>query len=48
MIGNTLENENVNFGPLCNQLVFDKYHEYIKIGKEEGLEVLVGGNIEIE
>lgn len=31
VIGNSIEHESVNFGPLCNQLVYDKYKEYVGI-----------------
>lgn len=42
-IGNPME-KTTDVGPVINKKQFDTIMDYIKIGKEEGADVLVGGN----
>lgn len=44
-IGHTFD-EGSDWGPLNNKPVFEKYKEYLKIAKEENLELLFGGNLQ--
>jgi aldehyde dehydrogenase (NAD+) len=43
-IGDGLD-ESVEMGPLINHAAREKVHRYVKIGKEEGARLLIGGSI---